>query len=343
MNSRLTVNLGMRTENEKIPSFRPDVQKYGIEFGFADKIAPRFGAAYDIRGDGRMKIFGSWGRYYDWTKYELARGTFGGDFWRIYYRGARHARPRIAERQQQAGPGSLGQRQRVFRDRRVPAFDTDRPGHQADEPGRPERRLGAPARARDMVFSATYVHNDLIRTIEDLGALVDGDEVYFYANPGEGIATETPTSGRTAPFPTPKPKRQYDALELVLNKRFSQRWFGGASYVLEPAVRQLRRHRRARMKSARRRPASAPPPRSSRTAAVPPRRQRQPRVGHRRAAVGQQRQSRRHGPPGDGSPARGEAVWRLRDPVRHAGRRVLLRRQRHADHAPTSTRSIRPR
>jgi hypothetical protein len=83
-----------------------------------------------------------------------------------------------------------------------------------------------------MVFSATYVRNDLVRTIEDLGALVDGDEVYFYANPGEGIARETPTSGRTAPFPTPKPKRQYDALELVLNKRFSQRWFGGASYVL---------------------------------------------------------------------------------------------------------------
>ncbi len=71
----------------------------------------------------------------------------------------------------------------------------------------------------------------MIRTIEDLGALVNGDEVYSYANPGEGIATITPISGRTAPFTTPKPKRQYDALELVLNKRFSQNWFGGASYV----------------------------------------------------------------------------------------------------------------
>ena len=28
-----------------------------------------------------MKLFGSYGRYYDWTKYELARGTFGGDIW----------------------------------------------------------------------------------------------------------------------------------------------------------------------------------------------------------------------------------------------------------------------
>ena len=37
-------------------------------------------------GDGRMKLFGSYGRYYDWTKYELARGTFGGDIWKTYYR-----------------------------------------------------------------------------------------------------------------------------------------------------------------------------------------------------------------------------------------------------------------
>jgi len=90
-----------------------------------------------------------------------------------------------------------------------------------------ENQLG-----HDMTWSATYIHNKLNRTIEDLGALVNGDEVYFYANPGEGVAKETPTSGATKPFATPKPVRDYDALELTLNKRFSSRWFGGASYVL---------------------------------------------------------------------------------------------------------------
>jgi Carboxypeptidase regulatory-like domain/TonB dependent receptor len=230
MNSRLTVNLGVRTENEKIPSFRPDVQKYGIEFGFADKIAPRLGAAFDVRGDGRMKIFGSWGRYYDWTKYELARGTFGGDFWRIYYRGLDTLDLGSLNVNNKPGRDLWGSAT-GFRDRRVPAFET------IDPDIKPMSQNGLSVGwehqlASEMVFSATYVRNDLVRTIEDLGALVDGDEVYFYANPGEGIAQETPTSGRTAPFPTPKPKRQYDALELVLNKRFSQRWFGGASYVL---------------------------------------------------------------------------------------------------------------
>lgn len=83
-----------------------------------------------------------------------------------------------------------------------------------------------------MTWTATYIHNSLNRTIEDLGALVNGDEVYFYANPGEGVALMTPTSGATKSFATPKPVRKYDALELTLNKRFSANWFGGASYVL---------------------------------------------------------------------------------------------------------------
>ena len=37
------------------------------------------------------------------------------------------------------------------------------------------------------VFGATYVHNKLTRTIEDVGSLdANGNEVYFAANPGEG-------------------------------------------------------------------------------------------------------------------------------------------------------------
>jgi hypothetical protein len=51
-------------------------------------------------------------------------------------------------------------------------------------------------------------------------------------NPGEGIAKTMNPSGLTAVFPTPKPKRQYDALELTLTRRVSKNWFGSASYVL---------------------------------------------------------------------------------------------------------------
>jgi len=56
--------------------------------GLDDKIAPRVGAAYDVKGDGRLKLYGSWGRYFDWTKYELPRDSFGAD-WRPFIAGAR--------------------------------------------------------------------------------------------------------------------------------------------------------------------------------------------------------------------------------------------------------------
>ena len=82
------------------------------------------------------------------------------------------------------------------------------------------------------VFGAHFVHNDLKETIEDLGAIVDGDEIYVIGNPGSGLGAITPVSGRTHEFATPKAMRQYDALELTMSRRFSQNWFASASYTL---------------------------------------------------------------------------------------------------------------
>ena len=86
--SRLTLNLGVRVENEYIPSYKnqeefPDA--LDIKFDFKDKIAPRLGFAYDVKGDGKWKAYGSYGWYYDITKLELPRGSFGGDHWVNYY------------------------------------------------------------------------------------------------------------------------------------------------------------------------------------------------------------------------------------------------------------------
>jgi hypothetical protein len=79
-----------------------------------------------------------------------------------------------------------------------------------------------------------YIHNDLGRTIEDLGALVNGDSIYVIGNPGEGDNLITPPSypDFTDPFPTPKAKRQYDALEVTWERRFSKNWFANANYTL---------------------------------------------------------------------------------------------------------------
>ena len=86
--SKLTVNLGLRTEREHVPTYAlaadyPNdvIPQYGIDFKFGDKLAPRAGFAYDLKGDGKWKVFGSWGVFYDIFKLELPRGSFGGDKW----------------------------------------------------------------------------------------------------------------------------------------------------------------------------------------------------------------------------------------------------------------------
>ncbi len=83
LNRKLTLNLGLRTESEDVPSYRPD--NPGVHFGFNDKIAPRVGFAYDVRGDSQWKLYGSWGVFYDLMKLTIGRVMFGGDNWMNNY------------------------------------------------------------------------------------------------------------------------------------------------------------------------------------------------------------------------------------------------------------------
>jgi hypothetical protein len=73
--------------------------------------------------------------------------------------------------------------------------------------------------------------NDLKQVIDDVGTVVDGNAVLHVANPGRGGASTMATTGPTAPFPTPGPKRLYDAIEVGLARRRSGRWFATASYT----------------------------------------------------------------------------------------------------------------
>jgi hypothetical protein len=228
---RLTLNLGVRTENEKIPTFRPDIAKYAFKFGFGDKIAPRLGVAYDIRGDGRMKASATWGRYYDWTKYEIARGSFGGDLWHQYYRSLDTLDVGSINLNNMPGTDLWGS-STGFRDLRSTSINNTDPNI------KPMSQDSFTAGLDYQVMPTTvlgihYVHNQLNRTIEDMGSLVNGDSVYVIGNPGEGNNTVTPASypDFTANFATPKPKRQYDALEVSLERRFSKNWFGSANYT----------------------------------------------------------------------------------------------------------------
>ena len=208
---RLTLNLGVRTEDEKLPTFRPDILKYAFHFTMKHKLAPRLSAAYDLHGDGKVKLFASWGRYFDFTKYELARGSFGGDTWKTWYRAIDDSNITAFQTATVSGltctcPGTdIWQVAGGYKDQRIPDFSgldpNIKPMSQDSADGGLEFQLGPTS-----VFSVHYVHNHLNRTIEDIGALVDGSETYIYGNPGEGLATITPTGGLTKPFATPTAK-----------------------------------------------------------------------------------------------------------------------------------------
>jgi hypothetical protein len=228
---RLSVHLGLRTEREIIPSFRPEIQENAIEFGFGQKMAPRLGATYDVLGDGRFKLYGSYGRYFDWTKYELSRGTYGGDVWQVYYRGLDTLD--IASLSLDTKPGDdLWVVPGGFRDRRVPSFEsTDpdlKPMSQDSYSGGVEYQL-----ADTMAVTVHYVHNELIRTIEDIGTLdAQGNEVYIQGNPGEGLTEfQLPTGPTPVGQRNPKAKRKYDAVELSVSRRFANNYFWSAGYT----------------------------------------------------------------------------------------------------------------
>ena len=80
----LTVNAGLRLEREYLPAEnQPATQKFTkpINFGWGSKIAPRFGVAWDVFRNGKMKVFGSYGKYFDQMKLNLAIGSYGGEIW----------------------------------------------------------------------------------------------------------------------------------------------------------------------------------------------------------------------------------------------------------------------
>jgi hypothetical protein len=230
---RLTLNLGIRTENETIPTFRPDIKAEAIAFGFADKIAPRLGFAYDVMGNGRAKLYASYGRYYDWTKYELVRGSFGGDIWCVKYRAIDDPNVPLTANYDNAPGRDLWRTPGGCRDRRGNSINNVDPDLKPMSQDSYSAGFDFEVNSRT-VATVHYVHNNLVRTIEDLGALVDGNEEYVIGNPGEGFSEITPASGSplTGEFRTPKAKRQYDAVEFGLSRRFSGRWFGSANLTI---------------------------------------------------------------------------------------------------------------
>ncbi len=232
----VTLNLGVRTDKEEIPSYTPGNR--GIKFGFEDKISPRAGFAWDIFGNSKWKGYGSWGIFYDTSKLEMPRGLFGSEHSVTYYYtldtfdwpAIQCGHPPVS------GPSCPG----TF----IEQVDFRHAANEADnflidpnlKPIRTrEFTLGLDHELnRTISVGVRYARKRFDRTIEDTGVLVPGvGEVYRITNPSEGIGENVlrDFAGCTTCPNQPKPTRNYDGVEFRLRKRLSDRWSVTTSYL----------------------------------------------------------------------------------------------------------------
>jgi hypothetical protein len=255
--NRLTLNLGLRAESEDVPSFNEENE--GIKFGWGDKLAPRLGVAFDLLGNGNTKVFASYGWFYDRFKYELPRGSFGGDFFRRDYfeilpgRGANLSNYTVGRILGTVAdiPGgncpdptnpnlpypTLGNGFSICQfDFRIPSNS----GAGIDVGGAVDEDIKAARQSeytiglehqlmRNMIVAARFTHKQVDYAIEDIGIpTLAGSEAYIIGNPGFGLACEVATANK---FQCTEAERNYDAFEIRLDKRATN-YFFNASYTL---------------------------------------------------------------------------------------------------------------
>ncbi|MEA2237672.1 MAG: hypothetical protein QOC81_2396 [Thermoanaerobaculia bacterium] len=248
MNDRLTINAGVRTESEAVPSYSTNgtTGSKAISFGYGDKVAPRLGFSYDIFGNGRSKAYGSYGTFYDIMKMELPRGSFGGDKW-IYwgfdidsFDWTKWTGCQNVTNDTSVKPTCPGMTLRSSIDLRHPSNSSDHP--LIDPNLKPmeskEMSLGF---QQDLGQSSAvgfrWVNKKLVRAIEDVGVHnvhADGSESedFFIANPGFGVAQKILGAFGCASCPAmPKAVRDYNGFEFEYSKRYSSNWLLHASYL----------------------------------------------------------------------------------------------------------------
>lgn len=227
MGHRLTVNVGLRTERETVPRYATAGQDATpiIEFGFGQKLAPRLGAAYDVRGDGRWKIYGSWGIFYDIFKYSLSTGFGGFDAVSYAFTLDTYDWPSLIANPgcPPACPGTRIVGPVSFVNTSTDAVDPD-----LDPMRLQEAVAGVEHQLRPtLLVTARYVHKQLDRAIEDIGSRdASYSEIYTVGNPGYHRATIA-----YAGVGLPKAVRDYDGAEVAVRRPLTNHWAFNASYL----------------------------------------------------------------------------------------------------------------
>jgi Carboxypeptidase regulatory-like domain/TonB-dependent Receptor Plug Domain len=247
--SRLTLNLGLRMEQEKIPAF--NTTHIDLKWSWKDKLAPRLGVAYALTADGKTKISAFYGRFFDRLKFSLPQGSFGGNFYHTdyFYITSNHQYNFYS-------PANLHGSFNWPNGGQCPIALTNPNGYLCDQdwriasniPGADVLTNGAvdpnvkPYRQSEYTFefqreamratvlTARYLYRNLDETIEDAGVPTASGEAYVIGNPGKGLAASV--YKQLGYNKAAIPERKYNAFQLEVDTRYVRNFNLNLNYTL---------------------------------------------------------------------------------------------------------------
>ena len=240
----LTLNLGLRYELQRLNSAnkvaiagQSDAVACTVDLdcrtvdglSLTNNWAPRLGASWDPMGNGRTKIYGFWGRFFEAIPLDMNIRAINGERYvipqwvsQVPLNSSNWYNPSGTPLASH-GPWTVRRTSNLVN---ITPLDQDLKSQYEDQLIVGGEYQFTPAWS----VGVRFVNRELRRIIEDIGTFTDPTDPlaltgYVIGNPGEGFFG--------APFD--KPKRSYKALELTMQRAFTNNWHLNSSFVFARA------------------------------------------------------------------------------------------------------------